>query len=392
MDVVGSTRLSQRLDPEDIHAIMDTALERLTSIVDAHEGRVLQYAGDSLLAVFGADQARRRRRARRTRRVGDHRREPRRLRPISAERYHADGFGVRVGIHTGPVLLGGGVAADGSIRGITVNIAARMEQTAPPGALRISHETYRHVRGVFDVEAQPPLEIKGITAPVRSYLVLRAKPRAFRMANRGLEGVEARMIGRDADLNAHHRSVPRRMREQEPPTQVTIVGEPGIGKSRLGLEFTHWLESLDEPACASFRAAPTRTATTSHTACSASLLAWRFEILESDTPSIAQRKLAAGLAPALGAGATEYAALIGELIGFEYRGDPHVAAVAGEARQIRNRAFHALAWYFRALHRDSGTPVVLILDDLHWADEGSLDFVDHLVQSCRRSAAVQCCA
>ena len=115
-------------------------------------------------------------------------------------RFGLDGFDLRVGIHTGPVLLGGGIDADSNIRGVTVNFAARMEQTAPAGTLRISHETYRHVRGVFDVEPQEPIEIKGITGPVRSYLVTRAKPRAFRMANRGLEGIETQMVGRDAEL------------------------------------------------------------------------------------------------------------------------------------------------------------------------------------------------
>ena len=112
------------------------------------------------------------------------------------------------------------------------------------------------------------------------------------------------------------------------------------------------------------------------------LLAWRFEILESDSQSVAQGKLAAGLAPVLGERAAEYTALIGELIGFEYHDDPHIAAIAGEAKQIRDRAFHALASYFRALQRDSGTPMVLLLDDLHWADEGSLDFINHLAQAC----------
>jgi hypothetical protein len=95
------------------------------------------------------------------------------------------GFDVRVGLHTGTVLLGGGVSADGSIRGIAVNIAARMEQSAPTGALRISHDTYRHVRGVFDVEPQPPMQVKGIDEPIVTYLVLRAKPRAFRVVTRG---------------------------------------------------------------------------------------------------------------------------------------------------------------------------------------------------------------
>ena len=87
---------------------------------------------------------------------------------------------MRVGVHTGGVLLGGRVDAKESIRGQAVNIAARMEQTAPPGGLRISHDTYRHVRGVFTVEPQPPLAVKGVDEPIATYLVLSAKPRAFR--------------------------------------------------------------------------------------------------------------------------------------------------------------------------------------------------------------------
>jgi len=380
MDVVGSTRLSERLDPEDVHAVMDSALERLTAIVHAHHGRVLQYAGDSLLAVFGADQAL----------EDDAERAVRAGLAIVAEaaplaagfraQFGLDGFDLRVGIHTGPVLLGGGIDPDGSIRGSAVNIAARMEQTAPAGALRISHETYRHVRGVFDVEPQAPIEIKGISGPARSYLVRRAKPRAFRMANRGLEGIETQMVGRDAEL-ARIGDAFLGACEDRALRQVTIVGEPGIGKSRLGLEFTHWLE-LRREHVRFFQGRPQPYGNNIPYGLLRDLLAWRFEILESDSQSVAQSKLAAGLGAVLGDRAAEYTALIGELIGFDYSADVHIAAIASEARQIRDRAFHALASYFRALHRDSGMPIVILLDDLHWADEGSLDFVNHLVVHC----------
>ncbi|MEO8311332.1 MAG: adenylate/guanylate cyclase domain-containing protein [Caldimonas sp.] len=380
MDVVGSTQLSQHLDPEDVHAVMDSALERLTAIVRVHQGRVLQYAGDSLLAVFGADQALEDDAERAVRAGLAILAEAAPLAAGVSERYGLHGFDLRVGIHTGPVLLGGGIDAEGSIRGISVNIAARMEQTAPAGALRISHETYRQVRGIFDVEPQAPIEIKGITGTVRSYLVIRAKPRAFRMANRGLEGIETQMVGRETEL-AQISEAFQLAREGQRLRQVTIVGEPGIGKSRLGLEFTHWLDLLREPV-RFFQGRPQPYGNNVPYGLLRDLLAWRFEILESDPQSVAKDKLAAGLGGVIGPRAAEYTALVGQLIGFDYGADPHIAAIASEAKQIRDRAFHALSSYFRALHRGAGTPIVLLLDDLHWADEGSLDFVNHLVQTC----------
>ncbi len=380
VDVVGSTRLSERLDPEDVHAVMDRALQRLTAIVRAYHGRVLQYAGDSLLAVFGADQAL----------EDDAERAVRaglaivaEAAPLTAEfsrTYDLDGFALRVGIHTGQVLLAGGINADGNVHGVSVNIAARMEQTAPPGALRISHETYRHVRGMFDVEAQSPIEIKGITGTVRTYLVTRAKPRAFRIANRGLEGLQTQMVGRDADLALLAEAFAG-ARDDHSLRQVTIVGEPGIGKSRLGLEFIHWLD-LQKESVSFFQGRPRPYGNNVPYGLLRDLLTARFDILEGDPQSVAQDKLGAALGTVLGERSAEHTALVGALIGFEYDADEHVAAIASEAKQIRDRAFHALTSYFRALYRDAGKPIVILLDDLHWADDGSLDFVNHLVLSC----------
>jgi class 3 adenylate cyclase len=166
LDIAGSTTLAQHLDPEDIHAVMDGVLARCTGLVESHQGKVLQYAGDSLLAVFGADAAQEDDAERAVHAGLAVLAEGRRQGDLVERRHGHKGFNVRVGLDTGGVILGGGVDGDGSIRGITVNVAARMEQTAPPGTLRISHATYRHVRGLFDVEPQPPLPVKGLDQPV----------------------------------------------------------------------------------------------------------------------------------------------------------------------------------------------------------------------------------
>jgi class 3 adenylate cyclase/tetratricopeptide (TPR) repeat protein len=381
MDVVGSTELSRRLDPEDVHAVLDGALARLTAVVQAHHGRVLQYAGDSLLAVFGADEA--------------HEDDPERAVraglalvaeavPLSAAVRAAhgfDGFDLRVGINTGTVLLGGGVDGEGTIRGITVNIAARMEQSAPAGALRISHDTYRQVRGVFDVSEQPPIVVKGIAGPVRSYLVHRAKPRAFRVQKRGVEGIETRMIGRDAEL-AKLTDAFEGVVEDQTLAIATVVADAGFGKSRLLHEFSHWL-ALRPTSVQLFQGRPQPYGNSVPYGLLRDLVAWRFEILDSDPQALAKTKLAAGLAPLFGARADEQTALIGELIGFDYAADPHIAGIADDAKQIRDRGFHALAQFFCLLHESTATPIAVLLDDLHWADDGSLDFVNHLAQACR---------
>ena len=109
---------------------------------------------------------------------------------------------MRVGINTGPAHLGTvGASAEYTAMGDTVNVASRVQSLAPLGGVLVTHDTYRHVRGVFDVEELEPATVKGKEEPIRVYVVRRAKPRAFRMHTRGVEGVETRMVGRAAELD-----------------------------------------------------------------------------------------------------------------------------------------------------------------------------------------------
>jgi class 3 adenylate cyclase/tetratricopeptide (TPR) repeat protein len=383
LDVVGSTALSQGLDPEEIHAVMDGALARGSRIVESHHGKVLQYAGDNLLAVFGAEAVHEDD-AEHAVRCGLALTELGRVLGSEVFATHGHrGFNVRVGIHTGPVLLGGGVDAEGSIRGTAVNIAARMEQTAPAGALRITHETYGLVRGLFEVEVQEPLPVKGVSEPVKSYLVVRAKPRSFRIGTRGIEGVATRMIGRDAELQVLQEAFDRLLSERKMGV-VTVVGEAGVGKSRLLYEFESWAETRPEPFYI-FRGRATPHTQGQPFGLLRDIVAWRFQIADDDTVPVARSKLEAGIIPLFvhddGPDRAEAQAhLLGHLIGIEYRESRHVKGILNDPRQIRNRALHTAAQLFRRISVASEAPVVLQLDDLHWADNETLDFLRDLTE------------
>ncbi|MDB5363887.1 MAG: putative Adenylate cyclase [Rhodospirillales bacterium] len=387
LDVVGSTSLSQHLDPEDVHAVMDGTLSFCTAIVTRHGGRVLQYAGDNLLAVFGADEAREDDAERAVRAGLALLDEGKRQGALVLSRHSQAGFDVRVGLHTGSVLLGGGVDAEGTIRGLAVNIAARMEQTAPPGGLRISHDTYAHVRGVFEVDAQAPIAIKGVDALMLTYLVRGAKARAFRVATRGIEGIETRMIGRDAEFIALQAAFERLFAERR-LAAVAVVGEAGLGKSRLIYEFSNWTETRPESFLI-FQGRATPQTQDQPYGLLRDIIAWRFQIADGDSMEVAKAKLEAGLIPLYTPedgtdGAEAHAHLLGFLIGLDYAESRHIKGIREDGKQIRGRAFHAAAELFRRIAQHNDMPIVLQLDDLHWADDASLDFLFYLSQVARQ--------
>lgn len=383
LDVVGSTTLAQRLDPEEVSDVMDGCLQRCTEVVLGHGGKVLQYAGDSLLAAFGAETAREddAERAVRAglallalgRRVGDE---------VRAQHDH-DGFDVRVGVHTGTVLLGGGVDEGGTIRGITVNIAARMEQTAPAGALRISHDTYVLLRGNFDVEAQAPLSIKGVEAPVASYLVQRARPRAFHLGTRGIE--QTPLTGRDGELARLTTALEDVITSRQPQAWL-LLAQAGLGKSRLLRELLHQAELLPQ-SCWLLLGRCHPSSELEPYGLLRAMLTWRLDIADSDSAELARRKLVDGLLPwltAAGSGADEAlvdALCLGHLIGFDFAADPQLAEVLAQPRRLRERALAAVAQALQGLAGAQGSALVILLEDLHWADDASLDWLQGLLRS-----------
>ncbi|MBL8308769.1 MAG: AAA family ATPase [Rubrivivax sp.] len=376
MDVVGFTALSRRLDPEDLHELIDGALARCTAVVEAHGGRVMQYAGDQLLAVFGERQAAEDDAERAVRSglalLAEGRALGERARRLAGADAIAD---VRVGIHTGPALLGGGVDGDGAIRGLTVNVAARMEQTAPPGGLRISRDTWRQVRGLFDAEAQAPLEVKGLDAPLPTWIVRGELAAAAGTAQRGVEGLVTPLVGREAERAALHGAF-----EQVLATgrlqRLTLLADAGLGKSRLLASVQTDLATRGPV----HRARALRHGLHQPYGVLRHWLSAQGGLADSDDADTARAKLGALFGAGLGAQGDEATALVGQLLGLDFAQHPQVRPLAHDARQLRQRAFHALAQWLQSRAREA--PQVLLLDDMHWADEGSLDAIDHLAAAC----------
>lgn len=389
VDTVGSTAMAQRLDPEDIHAILDGVLQRLTAIIASHHGRVLQYTGDGLLAAFGADEAREDDPECAIRAGLAMLAEAGRSAQAIEVDHGAAGFAIRVGIDTGPALLGGGVEGEGNIRGSVVNMAARMEQAAPPGGLRIHHDTYRHVRGVFKVTEQPLLPVKGSDEPQATYLVHGTKPRAFRVVTRGIEGVETRMVAREAELEQLQEAF-RSLHEKPRFHLVTIVAEAGIGKSRLLYEFENWVEAHPLDVCL-FRGRAEPQTQSQPFGLLRNLLGWRLQITDEDDAVTARRKLIDGVAGLLPEDGQAEAHLLGQLIGLDFSDSPHVRGILDDAAQIRNRGFHAAAQALRQTALRHRAPPLILLDDIHWADDGSLDFLSYFAQVQREQAALMVC-
>ncbi|MBU0494451.1 MAG: tetratricopeptide repeat protein [Chloroflexi bacterium] len=385
-DIASSTEMSAHLDPEDALAIMGGALEQFETVIEQHEGAVVRFLGDGLLAIFGFHAAREDDAERAVRAGLGILETAQQYAQQVEDRWGLAGFGVRVGLNTGLVLLGEvGAAHEITAMGDAVNLAARMEQNAPVGGLLISHDTYRHVRGLFDVRPLEPLAVKGKAEPVQAYLVVRAKPRAFRLMTRGVEGVETRMIGRAAEMahlqNALHTTIATgRLRV------VTIVSEAGLGKSRLLYEFQNWLD-LQPENLRLFRGRASQEMQRLPYALLRDVFSFRFRMADSDPLAVARDKLVHGIAGFMGEDpeVEMKAHFIGHLIGLDLSASPHLSGILDNTQQIRDRALHYLAQFFTAVARErSEAAVVLLLEDLHWADDDSLDALVYLLSACDR--------
>ena len=382
-DVVNSTGLAEKLDPEDWTDLMNRAFERLNGPILRYEGTVAKLMGDAVLAFFGAPAA--------------HEDDPQRAVLAALDMIGAIGlfreeikkelgidFNVRIGINTGPVVVGdvgSAQAMEYTAMGDAMNVAARMEQTAAPGTIQVSQETYRLIEPFFDCEPLGGVELKGKSEPVPAYRVLQAKsasPHAHR-------GVGAPLIGRDREFEKLKAALAGL--RQGRGRIVTLIGDAGLGKSRLVAElFQEWEKNDLSEGWDIAHGIPYDA--NRPFGLFQNFARQMFGIELDDPPETIHHKVDNGLRSS---GAPEEAVslcsvAIERLI---------AAKVLHEARDylaedVRQDIFDTVypAW----LASTRAGPRVLVLDDLQWADPGSIDLVIHLFKLVEEAPILFICA
>ncbi len=241
-DIIGSTPLADRLDPEDMRAILVGYFNLMTEQIRRHGGTVEKYIGDAVMAVFGMPVAHEDDPDRAIRAALDMQKA---LHDFNQRRQAQDAeatqLQMRIGINTGEVAAPGNSRSnrnDFLITGDAVNVAARLQQVAAPNTILVGERTYLATREVFDFYPIAPLRLKGKAEPIPAWVVvdLHKHASAIMQHPRGIEGLQARLVGRALELTLMHATYARVQAERHPHL-ITLLGAPGIGKSRLVREF-----------------------------------------------------------------------------------------------------------------------------------------------------------
>ena len=364
-DISDFTPMSAQMDAEEVGETVDALWQILDVIITGYGGHIDKHIGDGLMAVFGTPVAREDDPERAIRAA---------LQMQQALAEYTATLRMRIGIHTGPVFMSEiGSTGEYTAMGNTVNTASRLEQAAPVDGILVSHATYQHVRGLFNVGVSEAVALKGYAKKMQVYTIHNAKPRSFRVATRGVDGIETRTIGRDAELQQACADF-RTMRDTRESQIVMVCADAGVGKSRLLYEFQNWLDlEPEEVWLMRGRCNPTLHALPYSLI--RDILSFRFVINDSDSAAIARRKLEDGVIAAMpdDPAAREKAHFLGHLVGFDFSASPYLHGILSDARQIRERAFYYFAQLLETVAQRK--PVVMLLEDVHWADTSSLDLL-----------------
>jgi DNA-binding SARP family transcriptional activator/class 3 adenylate cyclase len=353
-DLVGFTARSEELDPEDVQALLQPYFARVREQLERFGGTVEKFIGDAVMGVFGAPTG--------------HEDDPERaVRAALAIRDAlSDELELRIAVHTGEALVtldADPRAGEGIVAGDVVNTASRLQNAAPPNGVIVGEQTYRATEHAIMYRELKPVVARGKKEPLRVWesVEVRQEAEARRPG--------ARLVGRQRELDQLIDTL-NRARAERRPQLLTIVGVPGIGKTRLVRELYMRVEAApDDVTWLQGRSLPYGDGVTYWAL--GEIIKAQAGVFEGDSSSTVEEKLRLSVEDSLSEEKEREWVLrhLRPLVGLGSEG-----AVTGDRR---DEAFAAWGLLFEALAEQS--PLVLMIEDLHWADDGLLDFIDQLV-------------
>lgn len=360
-DLQGSTRLGEALDPESVREVMTRYFDAMSAVLRRHGGTLEKFIGDAIMAVFGVPRLHEDDALRAVRAAHEMVATLEQLN-LALERVYGIRLTNRTGVNTGEVVVGDATTGQRLATGDTVNTAARLEQAAPPNAVLIGDLTYRLVRDAVRVEVVEPLELKGKAERVAAYRLLDVAMTGEGFARRE----DTPMIGRHDELAALRSAYESALADRR-ARLATVIGDAGVGKSRLIREFVGSLPR--DAVVVRGRCLPYGEGITFWPLAEGLRDTARIEA--DDPPEVASQKIEA-LTDA------EVARRLGSVTGF-----------TSEVFGI-DEIFWATRRWLEEL--SGGCPVVWVVDDIHWAEPTFLDLLTHLVGAIREQPVLLLCS
>ena len=370
-DVANYTSIAEKLDPEQVHQIMDGCFKILMDEIHNHQGTVNQFTGDGVMALFGAPVA-----------LENHAQNACQaalaiqsaIKKYSEELKAKYGFEfkMRIGLNTGPVIVGSigdDLRMDYTAIGDTTNLAARMESMAEPGTVLVSPETYKQVAQQFEFNPKGQDSIKGKEDALDVYVLVKEKIDRPRL---GMDRqIFSEMVGRDKELNKLELQINKAINGEG--SVVNVIGEAGIGKSRLIAELRN-STVMKKVALLEGRAISIGRNLSFHPIIN--LLRHWARIKEDDTSATALSKLETAIRNICHEDANEIFPFVATLMGMKLSGR-HAERVKGiEGEALEKLIFKNMRDLL--IRSTELTPVVIVIEDLHWADDSSIDMLESL--------------
>lgn len=378
-DLSGFTSLAERLDPEEVRAFQSALFEALSQAITRYDGFVAKFLGDAALAIFGAPVAHEDDPARALHAALDMLARSAKLSEQWEERLGQPVI-LHIAVHTGPVVagsLGGVTGAAYDVTGDTVNTASRLVGEATPGTILVSEATHALTRHRFAFEPAGELILRGKAGPMNVYRLVDVLPQPQSARGLAAHGLASPMVGRAEELEQLLAAFDRAQRGQA--QVVSLIGEAGTGKSRLIAEFLRRLEDNGRLADTTIRRADCSSLGEPPYGVFAALFREGYRMEPDDSLETARQKLAAGLS-SLGAPpeVTEaIAPVLSYLLAVE-----DVRPRELDPEQLKRQI--ALAARTLVERRLEQKPVLIVVEDLHWADTASVnllcDIVGHLAE------------